>query len=112
MKASQIGVKVLQNAAVANGDGALYSLAGCEHIVICISGTFSASIHLEATVDGVVWHEVAARDLTSTNANDKAKTLTVPGLFACEHLGGITSFRARISGYSSGAVTIRANAHG
>lgn len=112
MKASQVGVKVLQNAATADGDGALYQLAGCEHIVICISGTFSANIHIEATLDGSVWHEVAARDLTSTNANDKAKTLTGPGLYACEHLGGITSFRARVSGYTSGAVTVRANAHG
>ena len=112
MKASAIGVKVLQNAATANGDGALYPLTGCEHIVICISGTFNASIHFEATIDGTVWHEVAARDLTTTNANDKAKTITAAGLFAIEHLGGTTSFRARVSGYSSGAVTVRANAHG
>jgi hypothetical protein len=112
MKASQIGVKVLQNAAVANGDGALYSLAGSEHIVICISGTFSASIHLEASIDGTVWHEVAAHDLTSTSANDKAKTINSPGIYALEHVGGMTLFRARISGYSSGAVTVRANAHG
>lgn len=112
MKASQIGVKVLQNASTANGDGALYQLAGCEHIVVCISGTFSANIHLEATVDGTVWHEVAAHDLTSTSANDKAKTINAPGIYALEHVGGMTSFRTRVSGYTSGAVTVRANAHG
>lgn len=112
MKSSATGVKTLQNAATANGDGALYQLTGCEDIVICISGTFSASIHLEATLDGTVWHEVAAHDLTSTSANDKAKTINAPGLYALEHVGGMTSFRARISDYASGAVTVRANAHG
>lgn len=112
MKSSQIGVKILQNAATANGDGAIYQLANCSVIVLCISGTFNASIHFEATLDGTTWYEVAARDLTSTSANDKAKTHTAPGVWAIEHLGGMTSLRARISGYSSGAVTVCANAHG
>lgn len=112
MKSSAIGVKFLQDAATGNGDGAVYQVSNSSHIVVCVSGTFSASVHFEGSLTNGVWHEVAARDLTSTNANDKAKTITAPGLYALEHLGGVTSFRARVSGYSSGAVTVCANAHG
>lgn len=112
MKSSQIGIIKLQHQAVADGDGELYNITGAEHVVVCVSGTFSASVHFEASIDGIVWHEVAARDLTTTNASDKAKTITAPGLFALEHLGGLLFFRARVSGYTSGAVDVKANAHG
>lgn len=112
MKSSNLGVTVLQDAATANGDGALLKIANYQHVVVCISGTFSANVYLEASLDGTVWHEVSARDLTSTNSNDKAKTITAPGLFGIELIGGCTVFRARIGSYVSGSVTVRANAHG
>jgi hypothetical protein len=112
MKASHLGLTKLQHAAAANGDGVLYNITGAEHVVVCVSGTFVANVYFEASIDGNVWHEVAARDLTTTNANDKAKTITAPGLYGLEHLGGLLFFRARISGYASGAVDVKANAHG
>ena len=112
MKASQIGLAKLQNAAAANGDGALYNITGAEHVVVCVSGTFVASVHFEASIDGVVWVEIAAHALAAINANDKVKTITTPGLYGLERMGGLLFFRARISGYTSGAVDIKANAHG
>lgn len=112
MKSSQLGLKILQNAAGANGDGQTYLLSGAEDIVLCVSGTFSADIHVEVTLDGITWHEVAVRDLTTSNSSDKVKTVKAPGLFAVEHCGGTLLLRARVAAWASGAVTVKVNAHG
>lgn len=112
MKSSNSGPKRLQNAAAANGDGASLLLDSYQHVIVQVSGTFNASIHFEITVDNGTWYEVSAIDLTSTSANAKVKTITASGIWVLEVIGGATYFRARISGYSSGSVTVIANAHG
>lgn len=111
MKASSTGLLVLQDAAAANGNGALYPLTGCTAAIICVSGTFVADIHIEVTSDGNIWHEIAVRDLTTTNASDKVKKLTGVALVKAEHIGGALYLRARVAAYASGAVTVRANGH-
>jgi hypothetical protein len=110
MMGSALGLLVCQDAATANGDGLIYLVPGASSVTVCVSGTFNASIHFECTVSNGVWHEVSSHDLTSTSANDKAKTISAPGVFLIPHVAGMQAFRARISGYSSGAVTVRANA--
>ena len=112
MKTSNSGPVRLQDAATANGNGTPLLMDSYGHIILQVSGTFSASINFEVTIDNGTWYEIAATDLTSTNANTKVKTINSPGIFACELIGGATYFRARISGYASGSVTIVANAHG
>jgi hypothetical protein len=79
--------------------------------MICVSGTFTADIHIEVTSDGSTWHEIAVRDLTTTNASDKVKKLTGVALIKAEHIGGAVYLRARIAAYSTGAVTVRASGH-
>lgn len=111
MKASSTGLLVLQDAAAANGNGALYPLTGCTAAIICVSGTFTADIHIEVTSDGNTWHEIAVRDLTTTNASDKVKKLTGVALVKAEHIGGALYLRARVAAYSNGSVTVRANGH-
>lgn len=112
MKSSANGTIYLQNAAVAVGDGAKYPLSNCDHLSLTVQGTFAATIIFEMTMDDVTWFEVAMHDLNSNAANDKAKTIVAPGIFALEYVGGFLFFRARISSYTSGSVTVIANAHG
>jgi hypothetical protein len=112
MKTSNSGPVRLQDAATANGNGANLLMDSYGHIILQVSGTFSANVHFEITLDNGTWYEIAATDLTSTSANTKVKTINSTGIFACELIGGATYFRARVSGYSSGSVTIVANAHG
>lgn len=111
MKSSNSGPVVLQNAAVANGDGVKLLLDGYNHVILAITGPFSANVHLEVTMDDVNWFEISTTDLTSTNPGTKVKTITAPTITTCDLIGGATYFRARVSGYTSGAVTIIANAH-
>lgn len=112
MKSSASGVSILQNAAEANGNGASFTMDSFEKLVIQVTGTYSAKVHIEATIDGTNWVEVAATDLGSTSPSTKTKTInSTEGLYAIDLLGGVTSVRCRISDYASGAVTIRCNAH-
>jgi len=107
---SQLGAVKLQDAATANGNGVIMSLQGFDSVGIQISGTFNATIYLEATMDNVNWIEVAAYDLNSTGQT-KAKALTGTGMYHIDGLGACTHFRARVNSYLSGAVTVIANAH-
>lgn len=106
----QLGTIKLHDAATANGNGQILNLQACDSVSLQISGTFNATIFFETTLDGSHWVECAAYDLNSTGAT-KAKSHTAPGLFHVDGLGGCLSFRARIGSYSSGSVTVTANAH-
>lgn len=106
----QLGPLKIQNAAAADGNGIALSLQGCDSIGVQITGTFDATVYFETTVDGATWVECAALDLNSTGTT-KAKGHTAPGLFHIDKLGGCVAFRARVGSYSSGAVTVIANAH-
>lgn len=112
MKSSASGVFILQDAAAANGDGASFTMDSFEKLAIQITGTYSAKVHIEATMDGTNWVEIAATDLGSTSPSTKTKTInSAAGLYAVDLLGGFTSVRTRISDYASGAVTVRVNGH-
>jgi hypothetical protein len=74
-----------------------YAVAGLQ-----VSGTFSATVTFEGTVDGTNWVGVPA-----TNRNDgaAATTATAAGLFLV-NCSGLQQLRARVSSYASGSVTV------
>lgn len=98
---------VLQSAAVATGNGTIYSLTGNDSAVFQVTGTFVGTVTWEATVDGTNWGGVAVADLASTT-RARALTSTAPGLFLLDSVGGIQSVRARVSAWTSGAITVTA----
>lgn len=106
---SQSGVQTLQNAAAATGNGTAALVAGCNNVVLQIVGTFSATVTFEATLDGSNWVAVACADLNSTT-RARATTATAPGLFMLDAVAGLQQFRARVSAYASGSVTVVAAA--
>lgn len=110
MKSSKSGVTILQNAAEATGNGESLTMDGYTYVCLQTSGTFSATVTLEGTINGTDWLEIGATDLGATNPNDKVKGITGAGLYLLDHTGGLTSFRARISAYTSGNVTVHAQA--
>ncbi len=104
---SQTGVTSLQSAAVATGNGAALDCSGRKQIVAQLTGTFSATVTWEGTVDGSTWVAVAVADLASTT-RARATTATAAGLFLLEDVAGLQQFRARVSTYVSGSVTVKA----
>ena len=98
---------VLQSAAVATGDG---TAADCTPVAdgpyytltAQVQGITTATITWEGTVDGANWVAIQATNLNSAAA---ATTATADGLFRLTVLG-LRQVRARISAWTTGAVTV------
>ena len=74
-------------------------------VAVQVTGTFSATITFEASVDGTNY---VAFNMTPSNSGTDASTATAAGAFTKE-TGAFSAFRARCSTYSNGSpvVTIR-----
>lgn len=95
------GLTTLQDAATATGDGTLLSVEGYNAVVVKLAVT-GATVTWET--GGATSDWVAIRcSLVGTNAS--ATTASASGLYVC-NTSGMSGFRARISSYSSGSVTV------
>ena len=92
---------LMQNAAGATGNGTVLTVDGYSVATIQVSGTFSATITWEGTIDQSNWVAVQATDLGTGTA---ATTATAAGLFRIQAFG-LSQLRARVSAYTSGSVT-------
>ena len=93
----------LHNAAVANGNGTSLRLnAKYAAATLQISGTFTATVNFEATVDDINW--IAIRGFNK-NTGTGATTATAAGIFEFA-VANMENFRARISDRSAGSVTV------
>jgi hypothetical protein len=99
LKSNSVTVAALNDAASVSG------LPSPGYVAVQVTGTFSATITFEATVDGTNY---VAFNMTPSNSGTDASTATAAGAFS-KVTGGYSAFRARCSTYSSGSpvVTIR-----
>ena len=74
-------------------------------VAVQVTGTFSATILLEHTLDGTNWVTLSG---FNTSTGSAATSLTAPGILRAEVVGSL-AVRARVSAYTSGSavVTIR-----
>lgn len=99
---------VMQSAAAATGNGTAITVAepgegAMEQIVCQVSGTFVGTVTFEGTVDGTNWVAIGMTSLADNSS--VATTATAPILVKC-NLKGLTQVRARVSAYTSGAITV------
>lgn len=92
----------LQNAATANGNGAIMDVSDLATVVFEVRGTFSATVNFEGSLDDVNWYPLR---VVQMGAGGLSTTATTAGLYRAE-VAGLKSVRARISGYVSGSVTV------
>ena len=99
----------LQDAASATADGASLNVTGRSFALFQVTGTFTATITWEGSLDGANWIGVPAADLNSTT-RAKAATASAAGLFLIDSIGGLALLRARVTWTSGTSVTIIARA--
>jgi len=77
-------------------------------VAVQVTGTFTATITFEASVDGTNY---VAFNMTPSNSGTDASTATAAGAFT-KSTGAFSAFRARCSAYTSGepVVTLRYSA--
>jgi hypothetical protein len=97
----------LQSAATAQGNGTELNVKGVNTVGLQVTGTFVGTVVFEGTVEG------SFVQIYGVNPNDgsAANQATAAGLFLIP-VAGLTSFRARVSAYTSGSITVVAWATG
>lgn len=105
-QAGSIAHAYCQNAAAADGNGTAVDVTGYTNLAFQVTGTFSATVNFEATIDGTNYVALSVWD---TPTNTRVTTATAAGLFYVA-VGALWQVRARISGYASGTVTVLARA--
>lgn len=92
-----------QQAITTNGDILLFSTANCSSIGIQITGTWTGTITLEASVDGVNFSVLGIH-----NAADGVifSAFTTVGMGFSNDLGGFVAFRARASAAITGSAIV------
>lgn len=95
----------IQSAAAANGNGTALSVTGASRVTVEVAGTFSATVNFEGSLDGGTTYFAVG---LKTAADGAAVTTTAAaGVFKRTPDLALGLFRARISGYASGSVTVR-----
>ena len=96
----------LQSAAAALGNGTPISMAGYDLLVVEVAGTFVGTVTFEGTIDDTTWFAVGLKTMADGAA---VTTATAAGAFKLPvDAAALSQFRARVSAYTSGAVTVRA----
>jgi hypothetical protein len=95
----------LQAAAGADGNGTAFDINGARRVTVQVSGTFSATVNFEGTIDNTNWFAVGLK----TAADGAAVTTTTgAGVWKRTPDLALSQIRARISGWASGTVTVTA----
>ena len=99
---------VLHDAAAATSDGQIFLIDGYASLLLEITGTFVATVSFYASADpdGLNWFLIRGQNLAT---GSQVTSASAPGVFAFS-VNGLKRFRAPISGYTSGSVTVRARA--
>jgi hypothetical protein len=93
----------LQSAAGATGPGTALDMAGVDAFSVAVSGTFVATVTFEGTLDGTTFFTIG---LTPMAGGAAVTTATAPGQWYASPVMALLQFRARVSAFTSGAVTV------
>ena len=97
-------LEVLQNAAAATGNGTAVALAGYDKFAIEVTGTFVGTVTFEGTIDDTSYFAVGMK----TAADGAAVTsATAAGAFKMPSDTVLSQFRARVSAFTSGTITVK-----
>jgi hypothetical protein len=98
-------LEVLQAAAAATGNGTPIDMKGVERLTVEVAGTFVGTVTFEGTIDDTSWFVVGLKTAADAAA---VTTATAPGAWKLPDDGpSLSQFRARVSAYTSGAITAR-----
>jgi hypothetical protein len=95
-------IVTLHNAATATGNGTALSVAGRSRVGLQVSGAFVATVTFEASING---SDYVTLQMFPSNSSTGATTATAAGIWTAT-VAGFSLVRARISAYTSGAVTV------
>jgi hypothetical protein len=97
--------EILQAAAAATGNGSVADMRGCDELNVDVTGTFVGTVTFEANIDGANWVAIGLKTIADGAA---VTTATAAGMFKAPiDAFPIQQFRARVSAWTSGAITVK-----
>jgi hypothetical protein len=96
----------LQSAVAATGNGTILNVSPYTSLGVQVTITNTAAVTFEITVDGSTWN---AKLCTLASDGSTTTTPSASGFYQC-NVSGATQFRARVSTWTSGTVTVIASA--
>lgn len=97
-----------QRAAAATGNGDNLDIRGWPSVSVQVTGTFSATVTFEITLNGSDWVAVEAHKASD---GSKSSTATSAGVYTFPTFGAERA-RVRVSAYTSGSVTVEGRGTG
>lgn len=95
----------LQDAAGATGNGTAISTAAYTSVALQVVISNTATVTFEGTADNSNWVSVVCTSTASTSGS-LVTTATASGMYQC-NVAGLSQFRARISAFTNGTVTVK-----
>ena len=99
----------LQNAAAATGNGTQLDVSSYSALSVIATFTGTATVTFEASVDGTTWDAISGYGVVSGFVNIQANNVSSNNRLRF-YVGGYGYFRARVSAWTSGTVTVAAEA--
>ena len=96
------GVRQLQTAAGATGNGVTMDVSDFRSVAVQLTGTFTATVTFETSVNGADW---IATGLTPAAGGAVSSTAAAAGIWTLA-VNGVNQLRARVSAFTSGTVTV------
>lgn len=98
----------LQSAAAATGNGTSLDCRGVEQLFANVTvSSFTGTVTFEGSVDGSTFFAIAGTDASDDATKSSIATAAKAYRF---NVKGLYSFRARVSAYTTGTVTVKASA--
>lgn len=94
-----------QSGATGNGNGTAVNCGGLPFIMVQVTGLGVATINFEGTTETATFNNPVAMEGYNASNGAVTTTVTANGLYLIP-TGGISQLRCRISGYSSGTITV------
>lgn len=98
----------LQNAAGATGNGTAIEVAGYTSVALTVTISATATVTFEGSEDGSTYASRSCVSIASTTGTG-VTSATATGTYQCS-VAGLSHFRARVSSFGSGTVTVHARA--
>src|SRR3990167_74115 len=98
----------LQNAAEATGNGTAIEVAGYTSVALTVTISATATVTFEGSEDGSTYASRSCVSIASTSGTG-VTSATATGTYQCS-VAGLSHFRARVSSFGSGTVTVHARA--
>ena len=105
LPAATSNLVTLQDAAAATDNGTVLDVLGFGTAALQVSGTFSATVTFESTVDGTNWVAILGHN-AGTGSLSPLSVATAAGILTFQ-VAGRSQIRARVSAYTSGNVTVK-----